>query len=291
MGKMFDALQKVERDKFTEPTNDEPKSSVEDIVLDDKLVAYFQPASIAAEQFRGLRTFIMRSGQDDRSPKTLLVTSAMAGEGKSLVAINLAIIIATELHSHALLVDCDLRSPSLSRMFGLEEKIGLSDYLAGNAETEDILIKTPIDKLSFISGGSIKENPAELVGSNKMKSLITELKSRYKDRYIIFDSSPVLATTEPTILNKMLDGIIMVVMSGETSRESIARAMKVLEKEKILGVVLNNLELKTDAIIRRNFGTQSYHYDYRSPEPDIMEKFTSLPGTLLKKIRFGKKNI
>jgi exopolysaccharide/PEP-CTERM locus tyrosine autokinase len=286
MGKMFDALQKVERDKYAEPEEEVQKSSIDDIVLDDKLVSYFQPTSIATEQFRGLRTYIMKLRQDDRSPRTILVTSAMAGEGKSLIAVNLATVIATELHSHALLVDCDLRNPSLSRLFGVEEKIGLSDYLTGDFEIKDLLVKTPIDKLSFISGGGLKENPVELIGSNKMKFLINELKSRYKDRYIIFDSSPVMATTEPVILNKMIDGIIIVIKSGETTRESIARAIKILDKGKILGVVLNSLEFKTNAIIRRNFGTHSNQYDEHYPDPGLLEKFSSLSGLLLKKFKF-----
>lgn len=285
MGKMFDALQKVEQDRFAEPEEEFKKPAKEDIVLDNKLVSFFQPTSIATEQFRGLRTYIMRPRQDDHSFRTILVTSTMAGEGKSLIAVNLATIIATELHSHALLVDCDLRNPSLSRLFGLEEKTGLSDYLSGNFEIKDLLIKTPIDKLSFIPGGGIKENPVELIGSNKMKSLISELKSRYKDRYIIFDSSPVMATTEPVILNKMLDGIIMIIKSGETSRESILRAIKVLDKGKMLGVVLNNLEFKTNAIMRRNFGTHSKDYS-NYPERGLLEKFSGFPSHLLKKIRF-----
>jgi protein-tyrosine kinase len=295
MGKMFDALQKVEREKFTEQTEDAPKAAPENIVLDDKLVTYFQPSSMVTEQFRRLRTFIMKPKVEGQPPKTFLITSAMAGEGKSLIAVNLAIIIATELHSHALLVDCDLRNPSLSRMFGLEEEKGLSNYLAGDAKIEDLLIKTPIDKLSFISGGSLEENPVELIGSNKMKSLVQDLKSRYNDRFIIFDSSPILSTTEPSILNKMVDGIILVVMSGATPRESIVQAMKVLEKEKMLGVVLNNLEFKTNAMIRRNFGTHHYYYDYRysktHPEPGMWEKFAALAGDvkiLIRKLKPGK---
>ena len=87
--------------------------------MDNKLVSFFAPSSMAAEQFRRLRTYIIKPGMEN-SPKTILVTSAMAGEGKSLIAINLAIAIATELHSHALIVDCDLRNPSLSRWFGFQ---------------------------------------------------------------------------------------------------------------------------------------------------------------------------
>jgi exopolysaccharide/PEP-CTERM locus tyrosine autokinase len=270
MGKMFDALQKMEREKFGETQDDSEKVTPEDIVLDDKLVSFFQPSSMISEQFRRLRTHIIRPGLDN-SPKTILVTSAMAGEGKSLISINLAITIAIELHSYALLVDCDLRNPSLSRWFGLREEKGLSNYLLGEAEISDLLVKTSVDKLSVLCGGTIQDNPVELIGSNKMKSLVEDLKSRYDDRYIILDSSPLLATTEPSVLNKMVDGIILVVRAGETPRESIQQAVKQLEKTKILGVVLNDLDFKTQAMIRRNFGTHRYYYDYRysktHPEP------------------------
>lgn len=270
MGKMYDALQKVEREKFAEHKEDVPKTTPDEIVLDDKLVTFFEPSSMVGEQFRRLRTHLIKPGLEN-SPKTILVTSAMSGEGKSLISVNLAITIATELHSHALLVDCDLRNPSLSRWFGLQEKKGLSNYLLGEVDLPELLIKTSVDKLSVLSGGSLQENPVELIGSNKMKSLVQDLKSRYKDRYIILDSSPLLATTEPSVLNEMVDGIILVVKSGETPRESIQQAMRLLKKEKILGVVLNNLEFKTEALIRRYFGTHRYYYDYRyskmHPEP------------------------
>jgi exopolysaccharide/PEP-CTERM locus tyrosine autokinase len=192
-----------------------------------------------------------------------MVASAMSGEGKSLVAVNLASIIAAELHSHALLVDCDLRNPSLTRWFGLQEKKGLADYLIGEAEVQDLLIKTSIDKLSILSGGSIQENPVELVGSNKMKTLIQDLKSRYEDRYIIIDSSPILATTEPSVLNEIVDGIILVIKSGDTPRETIQQAVRLLNKNKILGVVLNNMQFKTKALFQRYFGTNHQYYDYR----------------------------
>jgi protein-tyrosine kinase len=284
MGKMFDALQKVEREKFREQKEDEPKATPEDIVLNDKLVSFFQPSSMVSEQFRRLRTFVLKPGLDENAPKTILVTSAMAAEGKSLIAVNLAITIATELHSFALLVDCDLRNPSLSRMFGLDEKQGLSNYILGEAEIPDLLIKTSIDKLSFIPGGSLQENPVELIGSNRMRSLVQDLKSRYNDRYIILDSSPILATTEPSVLNKLVDGIILVVRSGETPRESVLQAMKMLDREKILGVVLNDMQFMTKAMIRKNFGTHNYYYNYRysraNPKPSTWGKFTALGGDM-----------
>jgi exopolysaccharide/PEP-CTERM locus tyrosine autokinase len=295
MGKMFDALQKVEREKYDVPEEDAPKTTPDDIILDEKLVSFFQPSSMVAEQFKRLRTHIIRPGLEN-SAKTILVTSTVAGEGKSLIAVNLAITIATELHSHALLVDCDLRNPSLSRMFGLQEKKGLSNYLRGEAEIPDLLIKTSVDKLTVFSGGSIQENPVELIGSNRMKSLVKDLKSRYDDRYIIIDSSPLLATTEPSVLNEMVDGIILVIKSGETPRESVHQAIKLLKKEKILGVVLNSLEFKTQAMIRRYFGTHRYYYDYRyskaHPELSKWQKVASLAGDMkafVTKLKPGKK--
>jgi protein-tyrosine kinase len=282
MGKMFDALQKAEQEKVTEHKEEAREAIPADVVFDDKLIAYYQRTSMVAEQFRRLRTAIMSPRVSGYFPKTILVSSTWAEEGKSLIAANLAIMIAAELHSHALLVDCDLRNPSLSRLFGLKQKKGLSNYLAGDTEIEDILIKTPIDKLSIIPGGSLEENPVELIGSNKMKSLVQDLKSRYDDRFIIFDSSPILPTTEPSVLNKMVDGIVMVIMSGKTPRESIMQAINVLEKEKILGVVLNNLEFKTNAMIRRHFGSDRYYYNYNydyskaNPKLDIWEKIKGM---------------
>ena len=295
MGKMYDALRKVERERFGEPVETTAKTTPDDLVLDDKLVSFFAPSSMVSEQFRRLRTHIIKPGLDN-SPKTILVTSAMAGEGKSLIAINLAITIAVELHSHALLVDCDLRNPSLSRFFGLQGEKGLSDYLVGNADIQDLLVKSSVDKLSILSGGRIQENPVELIGSNRMKAFVQDLKSRYEDRYIILDSSPLLATTEPSVLAEMVDGILLVVKSGDTPRESIQQALKLIKKDKILGVVLNSTEFKTKALIERYFGTNRYYYDYRyskeHPEPTGWEKIKAVAGdvkTMLGRLMPGKR--
>lgn len=290
MGKMFDALKKVERDKFTDMKDETPPVSPSDVVLDDKLITFFQPSSMVAEQFKRLRTYIIKPGQDN-SPRTILVTSAVAGEGKSLVAINLAITIAVQLNSHALLVDCDLRNPSVSRYFGLHEAKGLTDYLMEEADIPELLVKSPIDKLSILCAGTIQENPVELIGSNRMRALIEDIKSRYNDRYIILDSSPVLATTEPSVLNEMVDSILVVVKVGETPRESVQQALTLLKKEKILGVILNRLEFKTQALIRRYFGTHSYYYDYRYSknyhEPSKLNKLSAVAGDM--KLFFGKR--
>jgi len=178
-----------------------------------------------------------------------------------------------------LLVDCDLRNPTLSRWFSLNESKGLSDYLLGLAELPDLLVKTQVDKLSLLCGGSSQDNPVELIGSKKMEALVEELKSRYSDRYIILDSSPVLATTEPNVLDKMVDGILLVVRAGETPRESVQQAIKMLQTEKIIGVVLNDMEFKSSALHSRYFGTNRYYYKYgysqRNETPNIQEQIIS----------------
>lgn len=296
MGKMFDALQKVQREKYVEPEERVQSPVAEDSVLDDKLVSVFASSSMITEQFRRLRTRIFKPGIEN-PPKIIMVASAMQGEGKSFVAVNLASIISLELHSYALLVDCDLRNPSVTRWFGLQAKKGLSDYLIGEAEIQDLLIKTPIDKLSILSGGSIQGNPVELIGSNKMKNLIQDLKSRYDDRYIIIDSSPILATTEPSVLNEMVDGIILVIKSGETPRETIQQAVKLVDKNKILGVVLNNMQFKTKALLQRYFGSDRQYYDYRQaklhPEPGLWGKLSLLAGDMkkiTKRVKASKKD-
>jgi Mrp family chromosome partitioning ATPase len=129
-----------------------------------------------------------------------------------------------------------------------------------------------------------------------MKSLVTDLRTRYADRFIILDSSPLLATTEPSVINEMVDGIIIVIKAGVTPRESVQQAIKLLDKKKIIGVVLNDLEFKTEALIRRYFGSDRYYYNYNyskhHQEPGNWSKFRSVFKDMkmfFRKPRSGKK--
>jgi exopolysaccharide/PEP-CTERM locus tyrosine autokinase len=284
MGKMFRALEKAERDKGLEkekrisqidrqevaqpPRGDSREREILQTLkiagrstFGDGLVICTQPGSITAEQFRKLRTRILSHDLDDPL-RTIMVTSATETEGKTLVAANLAAAIAFELNYNALLVDTDLRNPSVGEMFGFRQVRGLSDYLVSQENISNFFIKTGIDRLSIIPGGSGQENPAELLGSMKMENLVNELKSRYRDRYIIFDSSPLLATSEPSVLTKMVDGIVLVVRAGVTARETVQQAISHLDSEKILGVILNDVEFKLSALNARYFGSKSYYYRY-----------------------------
>jgi exopolysaccharide/PEP-CTERM locus tyrosine autokinase len=280
MSKIYKALEKAEREREAEsrkgippvPTLDgvrawdKPKRSfvsvpAEGTFSEQQLVSFYHPKSLGAEQFRKLRTYLLQMNVQN-PPRTIMVTSATSAEGKTFVSANLAAGLARDLHAHALLVDCDLRVPSLATLFGFSNGLGLSDYLRDGRKIPDLLLKTKIEKLSLLPGGNVPENPTELIGSKKMEDLVLELKSRYKDRYVIFDSTPLLATSESEVLSKLVDGIIVVVKAGATPRETVKQAISFLDKEKILGVVLNHLEFRSPGLHSRYFGSGGYYYHY-----------------------------
>lgn len=207
------------------------------------------------EQYKMLRTYVLQH-RNGNPPRTLLITSTVQGEGKSTVAANLAIAIARSVHEHVLLIDCDLREPSLHRLFGLKPDRGLADYLRrGNIELSELLLRTGIDKLSFLPAGPRAADAAELLASERMRSLLAEVRSRYDDRYIILDSTPLLPTTDPSILARQVDALLLVVRAGKVNREMVARQLEAVGRDKLLGVVFNAVEPGP---------ASSYKYYYKS---------------------------
>jgi len=211
--------------------------------------------ALAAEEFRKLRTMIFQTSIS-KPMQTILVTSAVAGEGKSTVASNLALAISHGVKEHALLIDCDLRNTHNTPLIKRNIPLGLSDYLMGRLNPVNLIVRTDTPKLSVLPSGSIASNPAELVGSEKMRLLIKTLKSQYANRYIIIDSPPIILTTEPIILSEMVDGVIVVVLAGKTPREVVQKAVTSINKEKILGIVLNQSEVK------HHYHSSEYYYSY-----------------------------
>lgn len=197
--------------------------------------------SIVSEQYRVLRARIM-SFCKEKNMRTILVTSSLPGEGKSTVAANLSISIANSINEHALLVDCDLRRPSIHKIFNLNNGFGLSDYLSDDSSITQAFHKTLVHKLTIVTAGIPPGNPGELISSNKMLALTTELKNRYPDRFIIIDSTPACSTPEPSIMAKYIDCVIFVVKAGSTSREIIKQTIESLGENKIIGVVFNMAE-------------------------------------------------
>ena len=140
----------------------------EKVVSDHRLITFYEPDSVASEQFRKLRTQILRL-QIPHPPRTILVTSSTAGEGKTFVSANLAAGIAHDFHAYSLLVDSDLRNPSLGKWLGIHNGYGLSDYLVGKKEIPELLIKTEVERLKVLLGGTLQDNPSELIGSGRWR--------------------------------------------------------------------------------------------------------------------------
>jgi protein-tyrosine kinase len=187
--------------------------------------------------------------------RTLMITSPGAGEGKTLTAINLALTFSKAYNQTVLLVDCDLRNQNVHKTLGLESESGLIDYLADNKALQEFIIWPGIDKLTLISGGRAIRNSSELLGSPKMKELVDELKSRYEDRYVIFDTAPILMGADALALAPSVDGIVMVVEEGRTAMRHVQKALEMIPPEKFLGFVMNR---------QRVDGSQyGYYYHYR----------------------------
>ena len=194
-----------------------------------------------AESFRVLRSKVLHPKDGRARPRTIMIASSAPEEGKSFVSINLAVAIAKGLDQYALLVDCDLRRPNLAKLLGLgaEKTRGLTEYLQGEADLGDLLLKTSVDKLSLFPSGMSPDNPAELLTSVRMSRMVGELANRYSDRIIIFDSPPFQVASESLVLAKNVDGVILVVGYGKSNRTRIKTMIEMIGKEKVLGLVFN----------------------------------------------------
>ncbi|MBI4644107.1 MAG: AAA family ATPase [Deltaproteobacteria bacterium] len=199
-------------------------------------------ADAVAEGFKLLRTHILQRTKTENK-NTLMITGPQPGEGKTLTAINLAISIAQEVNQTVLLVDADLRAPSVHRYFGLETQEGLVDYLTAGVPIRDLLIHPQgLAKLVVLPGGRPATNAAELINSPLMADLVQELKHYYPNRYVLFDLPPLLAFADSLAFAPLVDGIMVVVEACKTSREDIERCREMLQKFNLLGFVLNKAE-------------------------------------------------
>ncbi len=187
-----------------------------------------------------------------------MVTSALPREGKSFVSANLGIALAQGVDQHSLVVDCDLRVPSLAQLFGVPSERGLVDYLQERADLSSLLRKTSMEKLSILASGVPPANPAELLGSERMHNLVEELASRYPDRYVIFDTPPLEVASETKVLSQAVDGVVLVVRQGISSRTLIEKFISDIGKEKIIGVIFNGH--KSNFISTRLVDKSHYYY-------------------------------
>jgi succinoglycan biosynthesis transport protein ExoP len=218
------------------------------------LLSHSEPQSQISEAFRALRTSLLLS-QADRPPQVILVTSALPHEGKTTAAVNIGVTLA-QLGDRTLLVDGDLRKPGISRALHMADgkHAGLSSYLAGVTSLDVVTVPHPlISNLHAIPTGPIPPNSADLLSSHRLAEMVRELRKRYK--FIVIDSPPIMAATDAVILSALVDGVLLVVRSGETPKEAFTRTRDLLNsvKSHVLGVVLNAVDS----------GSPDYYRSYR----------------------------
>ena len=227
------------------------KASVEADPFNQGGLALLDSHSTAAEAYRALRTSVLLSAPGS-PPKTILVTSSQPSEGKTTTVVNTAMSLA-QLGASVLIIDCDLRKPATHKLLGANHTRGLSTYLSREVELDGLIQQLPIANISLLACGAIPPNPAELISSDKMKNMLATLAQRYD--HILIDAPPIINVTDAVILSRMVDGVILVVHGGRSTREVVRRGRQELESvgAKIFGVVLNNIDLRKE-------GYENYYY-------------------------------
>lgn len=191
-----------------------------------------------------LRTQVLNS-LEKIGGNSLLVTSANPGEGKTFISINLGLSIAYELNHTVLIVDADMRNPATGHrnfsedFFGLNGNRGLSDYLTGQAEVQDLLINPGINRITVLPAGSPRADSSELLGSPKMEKLVLEMRERYEERILIFDTPALLTCTDALVFSPGIDAVLLVVEAEKTTPGDLKRCLELLEGCTIVGTVFN----------------------------------------------------
>ena len=216
------------------------------------------------EEYRHIkRTLLMnmdgKGATIAKHPNLVGITSARPGEGKTFTACNLALSIATERNRTVLLVDADILRPSINKTLGFEAEQGLVDFLIDDRlDLADVLVNTNIPALTVLPAGGTHHLSAELLASENMRRLTSEMSQRYPDRIIIFDAPPLLATTEASILASLMGQVIMVVEADKTLQSQVKDALSMLNSDQIVGFVLN----KTREVFGSKYRTYDYGYQY-----------------------------
>jgi len=260
MGNFYDALRKSDaesRFKRTTTRNTALPAMVGHGSLDPRVVAHLDKISPEMEQFRMLRTNIMAIDPAN-PPRTLAVTSSLKKEGKSITTLNLGTTFAEQRDVKVLVVDADLRRPSLSTLVGVDSRYGLSHMLTRDLPLKKAIYETPIPDLFMMPAGEPSENPAELLGSRQMSDLMEVLRTEYD--FVIFDTPPILYVHDAGILGSRVDGVVYVIKLNVTDRNRVQHGLDILERGRvnILGVVLTNVNRDP-----RSSNIVSEYYQYR----------------------------
>lgn len=250
---VFENIEVLKKEKPVLKIHAEKRMGPELPPKEEAPVLMVSPRSFAEEEFRKLKTKIFL--RLPNPPHSILVTSAVPREGKTMVAVNLAMAISKEIHKKAILIDGDLRKPGIHLGKSRTSK-GLSDYLSDGVPLSEILTNSEAENLQIITAGTQTAKSSELIGSLRMGEFLKAVAECGENAYLVIDSSPVISTTEPTLLSSMVDGIILVIMADQTPKEYVQRALKSIDRQKIIGIVLNQIEFNTSHDYAR------YYYQY-----------------------------
>jgi capsular exopolysaccharide synthesis family protein len=214
--------------------------------------------SYAGEQYKILREHVKRIDSGGGS-RLLAVMSPIKGDGKSTVAANLAAVLALEYEQQVLLIDADLRSPSIHHFFGLSSTPGLADYLdsSSNTNISQYAHKTSLPGLRVVPAGRPTHASSELLATDRMKSLLRDLPINFPGYQVIFDTSPVLSTSDPLVLAEQVDNILIVVRAGATPRDCLLEALKSLGSDRVKGIILNGTATTPSSKYYYYYGQQS----------------------------------
>ena len=204
------------------------------------------------EEYNKLRSSLIALTSGDTFLNCIMVTSTVSEEGKTMTALNLAISLAKEHDHTVLLVDTDLRRPSIHKYLNIKPEVGLVHCLRDNLPIEEALIKTGVGKLVVLPAGEAVQDPVDLLSSNRMKAIVKELKERYPERYVIFDTPPALPFADAGVLSGVVDATLFVVREGKAKLEDIVETLEELKRHRLLGVVYNDAH----SFVNR----QSYYY-------------------------------
>jgi non-specific protein-tyrosine kinase len=233
--------EKSSREGWISPNYDTSKK----IKLDYKVAARNRcvclfPDLPYVEHYKMLRTQVQQRCVE-KGWNTIMVTSVCPGEGKTLTAVNLSVVLAREFDQTVLLVDADLRKQQVHKYMGYQAPYSLVDYLETDMPLSEVIVWPGVEKLTVISGDNTVNDSTEILGSPRMGSLVEEMKTRYPKRYIIFDVPPVLDHADATTFAPLVDGILVVVEPGKTDLKDILKMTELLPKEKIIGYAMNRV--------------------------------------------------
>ncbi|HVN81542.1 MAG TPA: CpsD/CapB family tyrosine-protein kinase [Terriglobia bacterium] len=246
----------VERVEGVATHQDNELSEIKSLIS-PQLVLNLPLNSVACEQYRGLKAKLFDIRQ--KGPlKTILVTSTAASEGKTLNSLNLALTLSGEIDQKVLLIDTDLRKPSVHKILGLDGHIGLADFLKGTVSIDEGILKTHIPNFSVVAGGAIPHNPTELLNTELMRRFLASATEQYD--WLVLDSPPLLAVADSVVLSSLTDGVLVVVKGKGTHADMLKKGLELLRGRNLLGFIFN---------FSQEVCKSKYHYYYGNKNPDI----------------------